>query len=224
MKSAITMKKRLLAAVIGATATLLPVSPAVSATTHAWTPEDPSFPFRWAPCQSIPYRINLDGTPHRNVTVVKAALQQIAAATGFRFVYVGGSDAVPYARGSSTLDQVPAGGLTIAWASPRQVPALAGNVIGIGGPGASYRRVGTDWQIDSGAVVIDRTAQLTTRTVDGPSLISLMLHEIGHAMGLGHSRSKKDVMYEGLGRWSRPRLGPGDRAGLHELGTSSPCS
>lgn len=230
MRNAILMKNRLLTLVTGAVLTIvaapLLVAPSpAAATTPTWTHEDPSFPFRWAPCQPIPYRVNLQGTPHRNLKVVRAALRKVAKATGFHFQYVGASGALPYARGRTALEQVPTGGLTIAWATPRQVPSLAGNVVGVGGPGSSYRRLGDDWEIDSGAVVIDRTARLTARMVKGPSLMSLMLHELGHAMGLGHSNSEKDAMYEGLGRWSRPHLGPGDRAGLRALGAgSASCS
>ena len=97
-------------------------------------------------------------------------------------------------------------------------------VLGLGGPGVSSQRVGGEWQVESAGVVIDKTARLTTRMVAGPSLMSLLLHELGHAMGLGQSASKANVMYEGLGRWSRPHLGPGDRAGLHDLGAFSRCS
>lgn len=190
----------------------------------SWTREDPSFPFRWDPCRAIPYRVNLGGTPHRNLKVVRAALADVAQATGFTFTYAGSTHAVPYAAGRSSLRQVPAGGLTIAWASSGKVPALAGDVVGLGGPGPSYRRLGDEWQIDSAGVVIDKSAHLTTAMVDGPSLMSLVLHELGHAMGLGHSPSKADVMYEGLGRWSRPHLGPGDRAGLRQLGASGAAS
>lgn len=220
------MKRRLplLVALVASAVAALPTATAAPASAQTWSREDPSFPFRWVPCQPIPYQVNLAGTSHRNLVALRDALGQISRATGFRFVYAGGSTALPYARGRSTLDQVPGHGLTVAWATPKTVPGLAGNVVGLGGPGVSYHRIGTEWQIDSGAVVIDKTARLTTAKVDGPSLRSLLLHELGHAMGLGHSPSKKDVMYEGLGPWSRPHLGPGDRAGLRDLGTSAACS
>lgn len=198
-------------------------APGAAPRAASWTREDPSFPYRWDPCQPIPYRVNLAGTPHRNLKVLRAALADISDATGFTFTYVGTTREVPYAKGRSGLRQVPSGGLTVAWARQRKVPALAGSVVGLGGPGPSYRRVDGEWQIDSAGVVIDKTARLTTAMVDGPSLMSLLLHELGHAMGLGHSRSKADVMYAGLGRWSRPHLGPGDRAGLRALGAATDC-
>lgn len=205
-------------ALVGTALVTVPMTPVAAAGGPSWNREDPSFPFRWDPCRPIAYRVNLAGTPHRNLKVLRSALHDVSAASGFRFEYAGASTQVPYARGASSMTEVPTGGLTVAWATARQVPDLAGNVVGVGGPGVSYQRIGTDWQIDSGAVVIDRSADLTTAMVKGPSLKSLLLHELGHAMGLGHSSSKKDAMYEGLGRWSRPHLGPGDRAGLRQLG------
>jgi len=219
---------RLLIAVLvplaGGLLSVAPTSPATSAVTHPWTREDPSFPFRWNPCQPITYRVDLAGTPRRNLRVLRSALHDVSAASGFRFVYAGHTAAVPYAKGRTTLDQVPADGLTVAWATPQRVPDLAGHVVGLGGPGASSRRVGADWEIESAGVVIDKTAVLPATAVKGPNLKSLLLHELGHAMGLGHSRSKADVMYPALGPWSRPRLGPGDKAGLHALGVSHSCS
>lgn len=188
-----------------------------SARASAWTREDPSFPFQWE-CRTIPYRVNLAGTPHRNLVVVRAAIAQIAAASGYSFRYAGPTSVVPFARGHDAMDQVPDDGLYIAWSDADAVPRLAGDVVGLGGPGASYNRVGSQWQVTSGGVVVDRNADLSTRMTAGPTLMSLLLHELGHAMGLGHSPSKANVMYEGLGPWSRPSLGPGDRAGLRDLG------
>lgn len=184
----------------------------------AWTVEDPSFPFRWDGCESIPYRVNLGGTSGRNLGLVKAAVAQIADATGFTFTYAGATTTVPFHKGRGALEQVPDDGLYVAWSTAAAVPSLSGNVVGLGGPGVSYRRIGTQWQVHSGGVVIDKSARLSTGRGNGPTLMSLLLHELGHAMGLGHSRSKANVMYEGLGSWSRPYLGPGDLAGLHDLG------
>ena len=185
---------------------VLPLAPAQAhpARATSWTREDPSFPFRWAPCRPIPYRVNLGGTSHRNLKVLKAALADVSAATGFTFEYAGTTHAVPYARGRDSAHQVPAGSLTIAWATPRKVPSLAGGVVGLAGPGGSYRRVGTDWQIDSGAVVLDKTAHLTTAMVDGPSMMSLILHELGHAL----VARRHDVELTEPPRVDEPELAP----------------
>jgi hypothetical protein len=192
-----------------------------SSRASAWTREDPSFPFHWETCEPIPYRVNLEGTPRRNLVVLRSALAEIARASGFTFQYAGQTSVVPFRKGQDTMDQVPDDGLYIAWTTAAEVPRLAGTVIGLGGPGASYLRVGTEWKVTSGGVAIDRSARLSTALhADGPTLKSLLLHELGHAMGLGHSPSKANVMYEGLGSWSRPELGPGDRAGLRDLGAS----
>lgn len=218
-------RARLLLAVVSGLLLLFPLAPAHAghAARTSWTREDPSFPFRWDACHPIPYRVNLAGTPHRNLKVVKEAVAQIARVTGFDFVYAGGTAAVPFAGGSGALQQVPDDGLYIAWASARQVPGLQGNIVGLGGPGVSYQRSGDSWRVQSGGVVIDKAAHLTDARVTGPSMLSLMLHELGHAMGLGHSSSRANVMYEGLGPWSRPRLGPGDKAGLRRLGAAAGC-
>lgn len=196
----------------------------VSSRASSWTLEDPSFPFRWDGCEAIPYRVNLAGTPRRNLTVLRAALRQIADATGFTFRYAGSTSVVPFRKGRSTIEQVPDDALYVAWTTSSVVPRLAGNVIGLGGPGTSYSRIGTQWRVESAGVVIDKSAHLSTAIgKNGATLQSLLLHELGHAMGLGHSESKANVMYEGLGSWSRPHLGPGDRAGLHDLSSRTSC-
>jgi hypothetical protein len=238
----IPMKK--LATVLAAAAALLATTAmpghAAAPSTHApaahvtyrsagsatqWSLEDPSFPFRWNPCAPIPYRVNLGGTSRRNLHVVKRALAQVARATGFTFVYAGRTHSVPFARNRSAARQIPGQGLVIAWTTPRRVPALAGDVVGIGGPGPSYHRDQTGWEITSAGVAIDRkgAAHLRRGMVDGPSLMSLLLHELGHAMGLGHVASKSEVMHEGLGPWSRPHYGAGDLAGLAQLGADQGC-
>ena len=199
-------------------------STSTSSRASSWTIEDPSFPFRWDGCDAIPYRVNLAGTSHRNLTVLRAALDQVADATGFTFRYAGTTRVVPFRRGRSATEQVPGGGLYVAWATSAKVPRLSGNVIGLGGPGTSYSRIGTQWRVESGGVVIDKAAHVSTAIgKNGATLESLLLHELGHAMGLGHSQSKANVMYEGLGSWSRPYLGPGDLAGLHDLSRATTC-
>jgi len=228
MKNAVRLLAVLASALVLTSAALAPAhaakSAAVASRASSWTLEDPSFPFRWDGCEAIPYRVNLAGTPRRNLRVLRAALDQIAAATGFRFRYAGTTSEVPFRSGRSALDQVPDDALYVAWTTASVVPRLAGNVIGLGGPGTSYSRIGTQWRVESGGVVIDKSAHLETAIGKrGATLEALLLHELGHVMGLGHSESRANVMYEGLGSWSRPRLGPGDLAGLRDLSRATTC-
>ena len=50
-------------------------------------------------------------------------------------------------------------------------------------------------------------------------ITNVIAHEFGHALGLGHSADKRDVMYPIVS--AKKRLGPGDRAGLQTL--MRPC-
>ena len=49
----------------------------------------------------------------------------------------------------------------------------------------------------------------------------MVLHELGHLMGLGHVRSLGEIMHPSGG--GVVDLGPGDLEGLHQLGASGGC-
>lgn len=51
--------------------------------------------------------------------------------------------------------------------------------------------------------------------------MSVILHELGHLVGLDHVDDMGEVMFEGVDP-AHVKLGPGDRAGLARLG-SGPC-
>jgi hypothetical protein len=58
-----------------------------------------------------------------------------------------------------------------------------------------------------------RTDYVANSTKD--QRIALFMHELGHALGLGHSGSKGDIMYPIVDK--QTTLGPGDIAGIHAV-------
>jgi hypothetical protein len=171
---------------------------------------------RWNPCQAISYKVNRVGGPRRSLSQIKHALRLVHRATGLRFVYKGSTNAVAYrtdGKGPSRSDA----DLTIGFGTVRQVAGLRGSVVGLGG---------TAWsggQIVAGVVVMERGARLKPGFGSGPTWGTLMLHEIGHAMGLGHVGQPREVMYPAINRQSRGRYQAGDLAGLRRLGATGGC-
>ena len=174
---------------------------------------------RWDPCRTITYRVNPQRMPHGALVDVRQAVMRVSEATGLRFAYAGTTSFVPYRRGA-TRGLVGAD-VAVAWASPRLVPSLAGRVLGQGGYAAFN---GRDWdRIAHGYVVLDSTERLAggfagKRTSRG----LLLLHELGHTLGLDHVGDSAQVMYPTL----LPRVAEyasGDLRGLAAVGASRGC-
>ena len=51
----------------------------------------------------------------------------------------------------------------------------------------------------------------------------LILHELGHAMGLNHTRNTGQIMYPMLRSRSRTAYAAGDRTGLERVGRNAGC-
>ena len=64
-------------------------------------------------------------------------------------------------------------------------------------------------------------ATLTVDLAGVPFLPSVLRHELGHAMGLGHASQSNEVMYPTVGLTSPGDYGTGDRAGLRAVGTAA---
>ena len=108
-----------------------------------------------------------------------------------------------------------------AGATPEEVPALAGDVAGIGG--AEARAVAPDRLVYvTGMVALDRDAFASMGARPGGAALqrAVVEHELGHVLGLGHVDDPAQLMYaETTGQ---RHLAAGDRDGLAVLG-SEPC-
>ncbi|HJQ04702.1 MAG TPA: matrixin family metalloprotease [Nocardioides sp.] len=178
--------------------------------------------YRWNPCAAIRYRVNLAGTSSTNLKLIRAALGRVHLATGLNFVYAGSSRVVPF--GGAWNRSVPGSGLYFAFVTARTVPAIKG-IAGLGGEGALVTTASGSKVVASGGVSLEKGwwSKLYGGFRNGPSRGSLLLHEIGHAIGLMHVSAKPEIMYPVLGPWSYARYGRGDLVGLQQLGADQGC-
>ena len=177
-------------------------------------------PARWDPCRPIHWRVNATGAPTNGGQHIAEALRRISAATGLVFVRDGRTTLLPGAGylGWGTTD------LVIGYATAAQRPVLAGTVVGDGGARAIGLLDGR-WRLTRGYALLDRVDLARRPAGFGPgnSQGSVYLHELGHAVGLGHAVALPQVMYgrgsaKSLATWQR-----GDLTGLGRLGKRAGC-
>lgn len=177
---------------------------------------------RWNPCTVINFKVNPAGAPSNAVSLVTEAFNRVSAASGLRFVYAGTTDQVPFSDGAQDEDNT----IQVAWTTPATVPGLSGSTIGLGG--ASFTETNVNGQTVrryfSGGVSLDATyTGLANKYGPGSTLGNLLLHEVGHTIGLAHASSKAQEMYPALGSDAPSGYGLGDQTGLHALGASQGC-
>jgi hypothetical protein len=140
---------------------------------------------------------------------IRRTFASVGRVTGFRFKYLGRTKR-PVAR--SRHDFHPAGtDVLVDWQSPRQDSGLSGRVAGIGGHWVQGKRR------FNGYVVLDQTASY-------PRVVwrQVMQHELGHVLGLGHARSRRQLMY-GTSTPANRLWGNGDLTALRRVGASRGC-
>jgi hypothetical protein len=173
-------------------------------------------PTRFDPCTPIPYLINYAGAPRNARAMVAAALARARAATGLTFVYAGPYAGVPFSRGADL--GLPGAGIGFAWSTPHIVPGLAGPTVGLGGGGWFTGRRRT-----SSGVVIDRTFHLRRGWTGPNSVGGLLLHELGHALGLEHVNDRRQQMYPRDIGAPNGNYNRGDLAALRRIGLEAGC-
>ena len=171
-------------------------------------------PVHWSPCAKPGWRINVGKAPRRAIPQAKEAMQRIKQATGLHFRYQGRTRVNPrnfgkYPRGTS---------LVMGW-------GRTGGAAGIGGP-----RWQSNGRIIDGYVVLNpkTSRRLANGFGRGPregyqgTLGQLMMHELGHAVGLQHVRDRAQIMYPTLTR-KKATWGAGDLNGLQKVGRRAGC-
>lgn len=188
-------------------------------------------PARWDPCVSVGYRVNTSGATAGALADVKGAAARINRVSGLHLTYRGSTRLVPtgHNAGSYPADT----DIVIAWVRPGQTSFIPRGAVQVGTGGASWRswRVGgrTYSRMDAGMVVLSTSSNSlpagfgSGRTVGWLGTRGqMLLHELGHAVGLNHAKDASQVMYPILTR-KLASFGAGDAVGLHKLGRASGC-
>lgn len=187
---------------------------------------DQGAPTRWNPCEPIHYVVNAQLAPPGSIEDVHEAVRRISAATGIAFEYEGPTDEEaslyrevfqPDRYGDRWAP------VLIAWADPgdSDIPFESDGHLAaaVGVPVIPPTRL-EDVYV-SGWVAINaddpNPPGFSFPGQQGP----VILHELGHVMGLGHVKAVGEIMHPAGG--GVVDLGPGDKEGLGQLGESGGC-
>ena len=180
---------------------------------------DRATPVAFDPCRPVHYAINVSGSPSDGRALVRDAIARVSRATGLRFVEDATTTETP--RTDRVAYQPDRYGdrwapVLIAWRDERNYPTLAGSVAGIGGAQAISIAANRFVNI-SGQLVLDRD-QLSTDSSPERSLVrAVILHELGHVVGLDHVSDRAQLMFAEE-QPSVRNYGAGDLRGMHQLG------
>jgi hypothetical protein len=178
-------------------------------------------PVAYDPCRPVHYVIRPDSAPPGGEDLVREAVARISQVTGLQFVHRGTTDEVaeadrePFQPDRYGRRWAP---VLIAWETEEQNPALAGDVVGEAGSIPASLGDGPRVYL-TGTVSLDapRFAEIL-RGRDGRSIArSIVLHELGHLIGLAHVDDEQQLMFPEARR-DVPDFAAGDLAGLAALG------
>jgi hypothetical protein len=185
--------------------------------------DNQGIPVAFDPCRPIHYVVNLKGAPSDGLALIRNALARVQTATGLHFVADGTTteaptkDRAPYEPGRYGRRWAP---VLIAWSQESVFAPLAGYVAGVGEPRPVYT-IGSDRLVYvTGQVVFDSRQLSVAAIPDRSEVRAVILHELGHLVGLDHTADRREIMFSEA-QFNVRDYGPGDLRGLAKLGTQA---
>jgi hypothetical protein len=187
-------------------------------------------PVRWDPCETITYAVNTRGATSPVRADLNEALRRLSRATGIEFRSVGTTQET-FIRAYQRMRYggvIRKAALILIWVDhvdyrailhrlhdPRPSIAFAKTMAGL---------FENQDQYFGGIVVMDADATASRGFGSRYAHGSVLLHELGHIMGLDHVTDADQLMYSGRHAHLGLRdLGPGDLEGLRRLGRDAGC-
>jgi hypothetical protein len=177
-------------------------------------------PVAYDPCRPIHYVVRPDNAPPAGAAMLAEAFARVTAVTGLQFVHDGETEEVVMpARAPFQPDRygdrwAP---VLVSWQTEAENPGLAGDIAGRGGSLAVTPPGGPSVYV-TGEVTLDATA-FADMLADGSGAAAaraIVLHEIGHLVGLQHVPDPTQLMHER--NTGVVDFASGDLAGLAALG------
>lgn len=197
-----------------------PTGPGAASYRFTATQPDGTTPVTFSPCRPIHYVVRAAHAPKDGAAMITAAVAAVAKATGLRFAYDGTTEETP--AGDRKAYQPDRYGdrwapVLIAWATPDEVPDFGVDVAGEAGPVRVTRADGTSVYV-GGQVTLDPAKIARIQQQQGtPVAEAILLHELGHLVGLAHVNDPTQVLYP-RGSTTVTAYAAGDLAGLARLG------
>ena len=185
------------------------------------TQPNSTLPVRYDPCAPIQYVVNASEAPSYGLQLVQNAFTEISQATGITFVFDGTTSELPSTSRPAFVNGSP-NPILVGWEHNGETSYLptsttSGALVGMGGSQFTFNSTAGQYQYVSGEAAISSSYPLSQ-----DEIIHLVLHELGHVIGMGHTDYTTQIMYP-YDAASPITYGNGDLQGLAQLGLASGC-
>lgn len=178
-------------------------------------------PVTYDPCRPLHYVVNPTGMPPGGLELVRSAIREISAASGLAFVE-DGVTLEPLVEVRSPRQPQRYGDrwapVLIGWVDAARFPLVSGDIAGVGGSSMAAPEGPGSERYVSGQVALSRDffTAAVARPGGDANTRAVVMHELGHLVGLAHVRDPGELMTESNSGITA--FGPGDRQGLAAVG------